>query len=124
MEVFALFRYDRLNALAKETGVKKAHLCRLLGRSEYYLRDAEKNNTNISGRALSILAEALGTTPEYLTGESDEKKPLVNGDEELTEYLQALKEKPGLRMLFSLTKNATAEDVDQAVKIILALRGD
>lgn len=57
-------------------------------------------------------------------GQEDEKKPLVNNDEELTEILQALKDNPSMRMLFSLTKNAKKEDVDQAVKIILALRGD
>ena len=70
-----MFRYDRMNWLAKEKGVKKAHLCRLLGKTQYYLRDAEKANTDIKGDALEILAAALGTTPEYLTGESDEKEP-------------------------------------------------
>lgn len=70
-----MFRYDRMNLLAKEKGVKKAHLCRLLGKTQYYLRDAEKANTDIKGEALSIIAEALGTTPEYLTGESDDKNP-------------------------------------------------
>lgn len=71
--VIFLFRYDRLNELVKETGVKKSHICRLLGKSPYYLRDAEKIRTNITGEALKIIADAVGTTPEYLAGMSDEK---------------------------------------------------
>ncbi len=70
-EVRFLFRYDRLNLLAKEKGVTKAHICRKLGKTPYYLRDAEKTNINIHGDQLSIIAEILDTTPEYLSGQSD-----------------------------------------------------
>lgn len=70
-----MFSYDRMNQLFKETGIKKAHVCRLLGKSSYYLRDAEKIKTDISGDNLQIIADALGTTPEYLTGETNEKSP-------------------------------------------------
>ena len=52
----------------------------------------------------------------------NEKMPLVNEDQELTEYLQMLKTRPECRMLFQLTKNATKEDVEAAVRIIEALR--
>ena len=46
---------------------------------------------------------------------------LVNDDEELTEYLEELKTRPELRMIFSLTKNATKKDVEKAVKVIEAM---
>ena len=119
-----MFNYDRLNALVKETGIKKAHINRLLGDNPYYLRDAEKNKRDISGRALRIIADALDTTPEYLTGKSDEKKPTPEGelDSELADFLQDLRDRPEMRMLFSLTHSATKEDVERAVKIIEALR--
>lgn len=69
------FRYDRMNTLVQETGVSKSHICRKLGKSRYFLRDSEKNNTDIQGECLQIIADALGTTPEYLSGETDEKNP-------------------------------------------------
>ena len=53
---------------------------------------------------------------------SEEEKPLVNGDEELTEYLEMLKNRPECRMLFQLTKDSTKDDVEAAVRIIEALR--
>ena len=46
----------------------------------------------------------------------------MNGDAELTGYLEELRDRPELRMLFSVTKNATKEDVEAAVRIIEALR--
>lgn len=49
-------------------------------------------------------------------------KPLVNNDQVLTEYLDALKNRPEIRMLFQLSKDASKEDVETAVKIIEALR--
>ena len=42
---------------------------------------------------------------------------------ELEEYLEYLRTRPEMKMLFSLTKNATKEDVEKAVKIIEALIG-
>ena len=119
--------FDRLNLLCKETGISKAHLCRLVERPRHYLRDSEAKNINIPDNYIQIFAEALHVTPTYLTGESNEKKPapegeLVNGDPELTAYIQDLKDRPELRMLFSLTHNATREDVERAVRVIEALR--
>ena len=38
------------------------------------------------------------------------------------EYLEELKNRPEMRMLFSLAKGATKEDIEQAVKIIEALK--
>lgn len=43
-----------------------------MGHSERYLVDARKQNTNIKPVDLAILAEELDTTPEYLTGLTDD----------------------------------------------------
>ena len=70
-----MFNYDRLDQLVKETGKKKNYLSMKMGFSGRYLNDAKKQNTDIKGGPLRVLAEELGTTPEYLTGETDEKNP-------------------------------------------------
>ena len=51
------------------------------------------------------------------------REETVNADPELTEYLSVLRDRPEMRMLFSLTKDATKEDVETAVRLIEALRG-
>lgn len=68
------------------------------------------------------IADYFGVSTDYLLGNEPKEEPLVNGDKELTEYLEMLKNRSECRMLFKLAKTATKEDVEQAVKIIEALR--
>ena len=83
-----MFRYDRLEERIKATGKKKVYLCEKLQKAPTYLRDAKKQNTNIKGVDLQILAEELNTTTEYLTGESDqkEKSPTPDGVRQIPGY--------------------------------------
>ena len=67
--------------------------------------------------------ELLGNADTNASEEKDQKsQPLVNADEGLTEYLEELRTRPEMRMLFSISKGATKEDVEKAVAIIEALR--
>ena len=85
---------------------------------------------NMRRDKIAKLAEALQTTPAYLMGweEEEEKDPapeeLVNGDPELTELLTRARDDPNIRMLFSVTKDATAEDIEKTIKIIQMLKGE
>ena len=70
------------------------------------------------------IANYFGVSVDELISDTEQKeKPLVNEDEELTEYLDELKNRPEMKMLFSLAKGATKEDVEKAVKIIETLLG-
>ena len=68
------------------------------------------------------LADYFGVLKSDLTEEHAEAK--LTDDIELQEYLEELKNRSEMRMLFSLAKGATKEDVMQAVKIIEALKKD
>ena len=71
---------------------------------------------------MKAIAKYFNVSVEYLMGETDEKnKPLVNNDEELTRYLEELKNRKEMRMLFSVSEGCTKEEVEQAVRIIEAL---
>lgn len=58
--------------------------------------------------------------------ENEEGGTLCDGScectDDLSEYLNVLRDRPEVRMLFSLAKNATKEDVEKAVAIIEVLR--
>ena len=71
---------------------------------------------------MQMLADYFGILKSDLTEEHQESK--LTDDIELQEYLEELKNREEMRMLFNLTKNATKEDVMQAVKIIEALKKD
>ena len=68
------------------------------------------------------LADYFGILKSDLTEEHAEAQ--LTDDIELQEYLEELKNRSEMRILFSVAKNATKEDVMQAVRIIEALKKD
>lgn len=114
----------RIEALCKSKGITITDLCRESGASRGSLSDLKQGRKqSLSSATLSKIATYFGVSVDTLLGNEQIEKPLVNGDEELTEYLEILKTRPEMRMLFSLTKNATKEDVEKAVRIVEAALG-
>ena len=117
-----MFDYDRFEQLRRSKGITKKFIAQSLGRSATLCQDWKQRKSQPSQAQLQRLAEILDTTPAYLTGETEEPSP--SSDEQLDQLLTALREREDMRMLFSLAKDASPEDVRQAVKIIKALRGN
>ena len=69
---------------------------------------------------LQKIADYFGVSVEYLMGND---RTITKEDIELQNYLEELRKRPELKMLFSLTKNATKADVEKAVKIIETMIG-
>ena len=110
----------QLSALRKRMGLTQAELASRLGISKSAVSMYERGNREPELGLLERMADLFEVSVSSLLGRPE---PAVNGDAELTEYLEALRDRAELRMLFSVTKNATREDVEAAVKIIEALRG-
>ena len=119
-----MFIYSRFEELRKQKGITKKFISEHLGRSTSLCQGWKEGKSEPNRDQLLYVAKLLGTTPEYLTGETDEKKPLVNNDEELTDLLERVRDDPDLRMLFSITKGATKEDIQKAIKIIQMLKSE
>lgn len=66
-----------------------------------------------SADRLAKVADYFGVTVDYLLGRDN---PAT--DDELTQMLQEIKDDPDKRMLFSLSKKATTEDVKVMVKFL------
>lgn len=115
--------YERIEGLCRDRGVNVTQMCREAGVSRGNLTDLKMGRqTGLSAATMEKLARYFGVTIDELMGAAPPAAPLVNGDEELTEYLEMLRSRPECRMLFSLTRTATKEDVEKAVAIIEALR--
>ena len=119
-----LFQYERFEALLKSRGITKTFIAKTLNRSATLCQDWKQRKSQPSAAQLSEVARILGTTPEYLRGETDEVTPNAQECEEMEQLLTSLREREDMRMLFKLAKDASPEDVRQAVKIIEALRRD
>lgn len=78
-------RFDRLENLRKAKGITNTFLCSLVGQRRQYIADSKNKNINIPSEYIKRWAEALGTTPEYLNGETDIKEQPATNDDGLTE---------------------------------------
>ena len=111
--------YETLFSLCKEKNITGYRMCKDVGIQPSIMTDLKNGRRSGVGTDTAIkLANYFNVSVEYLLGKSDEKKSVVNGDEELNECLEELKNRSELRMLFKLASKATKEDVEQAAKII------
>ena len=110
---------EKLSGLRQQAGLTQAELAKKLAISKSAVSMYECGKREPELDLLERIADVFGVSVSALLGREE---PLVNGDAELTAYLEALRDRPEMRMLFSVTKNATKEDVEAAVRIIEALR--
>lgn len=63
---------ERIIKLSKAQGKTLTYLCSLIGKPKWYLKDVRTKNTKISREDILTIARDLGTSPEYLTFETDD----------------------------------------------------
>ena len=112
---------EALSSLRRGAGLTQAELAEKLGMSKSAISMYECGNREPEFDVLEAFADFFRVSVSQLLGRREDV-PLVNDDPELTAYLEALRDRPEMRMLFSVTKGATREDVEAAVRIIEALR--
>lgn len=72
---------DRIKELAKEQKRSLSYICAQIGVANNYLTDIARGKNTLKPDRLAQIADILGTTPEYLRGETDIKeKPAENGE--------------------------------------------
>ena len=73
----------RIKALAKEKGYSLTYMYKQLCFPSGYLRDVNANKTALTEDRLNLMADFLGTTVEYLKGETDikEKAAPISGSD-------------------------------------------
>ena len=67
-------------------------------------------------------ADFFGVSMDYLLGLADNREAVISENSEIMEYLEMLKNRSEMKMLFSVAKDATLDDIKKAVAIIEALK--
>lgn len=111
---------DVLRSLRTNAGMSQEELGKKLGLAKSTISMYESGTREPNLEILEAIADTFNVDMNTLT---DSKKS-AELTSELQEYLEELKNRSEMRMLFSLAKGATKEDVMQAVKIIEALKKD
>lgn len=76
-----MYEIDKIKKLAKEQGKSLSFICAQLKTSRTFFLDVERGKSSLKPDRLAQIADILGTTPEYLRGETDVKeKPAENGE--------------------------------------------
>lgn len=82
---FLLDIVSRIRQLTKERGLKLSYITDKIGITRTYFSDVERGKTKISEERLTIIADCLDTTTDYLLGKTEQKnKPSADDDRELT----------------------------------------
>lgn len=70
----------RIAELAKMQGKSMTHLCSLIGKYRSYLNDVKVKNMKLPEEYIEMIANDLGTTPEYLLFKTDDPSVPSNAD--------------------------------------------
>lgn len=115
----------RIKELREERHILQKELGDALGIAQNTLSQYETGRREPDLDTTQKIADFFGVSVDYLLGrEAQKEKPLINNDEELTEYLDELRSRPEKRMLFSVTKNATKAQIEAIVKMIEEMQGN
>lgn len=115
--------YDRIRQRRIELDMTQDELARKLGyKSRASINKIELGQRDINQRNVLAFAKALNTTPGWLmTGDDEPTEPELK-DKSVQELLDYFASRPDGKILFSVAKDCTPEEVLQAVKIIEALK--
>ena len=105
-------------------GLKQQEVADRLGieRSSYARYEGGSREPDMG--TLNRLAAILNVSTDFLLGVTSNPTPVTEDDAEIWELREQLRRRPGMRILFSATKDASEEDLLKTVKILEALKGD
>lgn len=113
----------RIRTARESMDISQSELAEKIGVSKQTLYKYENGIiTNIPSDKIEAIARVLNTTPASIMGWVGEQPK--QEDDELQEYLEELKNRSEMRMLFKTVKGTKKEDVEKAVRIIEALKGN
>ena len=115
--------YDVYQNLCKDIGKSATGVALELNIARGTVSNWKKTGTTPQADILQKVADYFNVSIDYLLEKEEEKtSPAeLTEDYELNKYLEELKNRKEMRMLFKLASGATKEDVEKAVAIIEAL---
>jgi len=108
----------RIRDLREQHSMTQAELAARLGCAASTISMYEQGRREPSFEVLRSIADIFSVPVESLLSAQE-----TSEDEELWSLREELRRRPEMRMLFSVSKKASREDIMKTVKIIEALRG-
>lgn len=116
--------YNIIENLCKEKGITVTEMCRELKINRSSLSELKQGRAkSLSNDKVIKIAKYFGVTAEYISGEQDNimveahNEPIYL-DDETREIIDELRTRPEMKILFSVSKNVTKEDIEATVEIL------
>ena len=124
--------YEIYCKIRDAAGCKDADVSKATGISKSTFSDWKSGRSKPKQEKLQKIADYFGVSvDDLMKGKNssnikvvDENNNIVVLDDEALELIDSLRSNPEMRMLFSVSKKATKEDIIKAVKIIEALKDE
>lgn len=112
---------NRLRELRGKKRLTQQDMGNFLGISQNAYSYWENDKVKIDNVSLEKLSDFFDESTDYILGREEKIKPPVY-DEETLAFLDELKSRPELKLLFNVSKNATKADIEVAIKILEAFK--
>ena len=114
---------ERVDDLLRERGITGSRMADDLGMSRSFMTELRKGRAKgVSVETAGRIADYLGVSVDYLLGSEGGSKYADPVERELSMYLDDMRRRPEKRMLFSVTKDATKEQIEAIVHMIEELQ--
>ena len=114
---------ERVDDLLRERGITGSRMADDLGMSRSFMTELCKGRAKgVSVETAGRIADYLGVSVDYLLGREGGSKYADPVERELSMYLDDMRRRPEKRMLFSVTKDATKEQIEAIVHMIEELQ--
>lgn len=111
--------YNIIKSLCVGRGISISKMCADIGISPTVMSELHKGRTKeLSSPTVRKIAEYFNVSPAEIMG----KKEQPTDDDELYEYLEMLRQRPGMRALLKVHKGSTDEEIAANVRFIEELR--
>lgn len=122
VNLMATNKGDRIKNLRIQNKMTLEEVGERIGVSKQTLYKYENNIiTNIPSDKIEGLAQIFNVSPALIMGWNDTSKEYYK-DPEVSEYAQAVKDNPNLRILFDASKDMSKDDIDFVVNMIEGLK--
>ncbi|WP_258107027.1 helix-turn-helix domain-containing protein [Christensenella minuta] len=111
----------RLKELRNAKGFTQQYIADILQISRAAYTNIENGKRDPDTATLTKLANVFGVSVDYLLGRGETSS--LPHDPETVSAMEEAFERPEMRALFSVSKNATKEDIEKTIAIIKALKG-
>ena len=113
---------ERLREMRLKRGLTQAQLAEMIGSQSSEISKLELGKVKPTYKTALKLVHALDVSYDYLFGRDD--LSYYSDDEDVVKCLEYARDNPNIRMLFSVAKDATKEDIETTIAIVKALRSN